>query len=241
MVSSALQALRRTVTVSWPKEHEERGKELLLQVSSEGHTKIMADARSRSGVEPQWDAYANKPGNTNLGSVKLPGPIVYNYRYPNEVIGWILAELIKASPVGGKGDPHPGLYRDSHTLFVNFAPVDGIPPNIRSTDDIFVANPVPYARRLEVGKLDNGRDFLISVPNRIYERIAKKAEAKFKSVARIYSTYATLPNSYTLAKDNPDRQWLKNRSRWYYRKRQRADRAKGAIVKAPAIVVEVLS
>ena len=40
-------------------------------------------------------------------------------------------------------------------------------------------NTVPYARKIEIGKTESGRDFVIQVPNRIYERTANDAQARF--------------------------------------------------------------
>ena len=52
-------------------------------------------------------------------------------------------------------------------------PGETIPP----ADEYVFINPVPYARRIEVGKTKSGRPFLIQVPNKIYERTAKDARA----------------------------------------------------------------
>lgn len=42
-----------------------------------------------------------------------------------------------------------------------------------------------YARKIEFGKTESGRDFVISVPNHIYERVAEDARTKFRDVADI--------------------------------------------------------
>jgi hypothetical protein len=65
------------------------------------------------------------------------------------------------------------------------------------TDEIMIANPAPYARRLEIGKTEAGRDFLVSVPNRIYERVAKrKLIPRYRNVAKIAFGYVSLPKAY---------------------------------------------
>ncbi len=52
-------------------------------------------------------------------------------------------------------------------------------------------NPVVYARKLEIGKTESGRDFLVSVPNRIYERTANDARSKFGNIAKIRFSYSS--------------------------------------------------
>lgn len=235
MATSALQAFKRTVTVAWPARAQGDAKALLLKVARNGHGQIMAEAKQRSGAFPQWDAYANRPGNKNLESVVLPGPIVYTYRHTTEILQFIITELIKASPFKS------GDYRKSHLVFVDGVQVQGIPTELKPGQDVMVINPLAYSRKLEIGKTQSGRDFLISVPNRIYERVAKMAKAKYGNVARISMTYATVPGAYTLQKDNPARAWLKNRKRWYYNAKQRPDRVAGAAVRSPAIVITSLA
>jgi hypothetical protein len=54
------------------------------------------------------------------------------------------------SPVGSSGDKHPGLYRDSHLVFIDghvVKDVSGWQPG----QQVNISNPVPYARKIEVG------------------------------------------------------------------------------------------
>lgn len=177
--------IRRVVTVDWPKVVERDAKALLIRTARNGHKKIMDDARGR-GLSPSWDAYANTPGNKDLASVKLPGPIVYNYRYLTDVIQFALDELRRQSPV------QSGDYVRSHTLYVNGAPVDVIPKTLNAGDRLFISNPVPYARKLEIGKTKAGRAFVVQVPNRIYERVTDLVKARVRGAAKVRFGYASL-------------------------------------------------
>ena len=126
------QLIRRIVTVEWPKEAQDDAKALLIRVAREGHARIMAEGAAQ-GLQPYWEAYANTPGNTNLESVILPGPIVYNYRYLLDLIRFALDELRRQSP------EMSGNYKRSHTVFVNDQSVgDAIPTTIRAGDRIFI-------------------------------------------------------------------------------------------------------
>lgn len=94
------------------------------------------------------------------------------------VLRWIAAELRARSPVLS------GDYRDGHLLFgdgvelMSAAEVEGgaVIPAAR----IYTfANDRPYSRKIEIGKTREGRDFVVQVPNRIYERVAAEAAGEF--------------------------------------------------------------
>jgi hypothetical protein len=220
------QLIRRIVTVDWPKKAERDAKALLIRTARTGHQRIMTDAAAK-GLTPSWEAYANRPGNSNLETVVLPGPIVYNYRYLSDLIKFALEELRRQSPVTS------GEYKRSHTVYVNDAPVgDTIPTNIKAGDRIYIANPVPYARRLEIGRTRSGRSFLIQVPNRIYERVTQMTQAEGKGRAKVRMGYVDL-GSHALTKNQPT--GIMTRRGWGYSRIQRRDRLAGAAVTSPAI------
>lgn len=181
MARQSLDSFRRTVTVAWPAHQERAAKAHLVRVARAGHADIMGQARSRSGAEPSYEAYANRPGNSNLDNVVLPGPIVFRYRYINEIVTAALDKLRKASPV------QSGDYVRSHTLYVNGRPVtaDKLPAGSSLKDEIMIANPIAYARRLEIGVTKSGRPFVVDVAPRIYERVAGELSAMFGRVAKI--------------------------------------------------------
>lgn len=191
MARAQAEAFKRIVTVGWPAHQAAAAKAHLIATARAGHAKIMGDAQMR-GSKPDFDAYANTPLQTNIDAVILPGPIVYRYRYIREVVAEAIRQLRAASPISS------GAYARSHQIFVDGVPVDALPMNLKATADVMIANTVPYARRLEVGKTKSGRAFLISVPNRIYERTARKLKAKYGQVAKIESTFVSLPGAYAL-------------------------------------------
>ena len=228
MASQALQAFRRTVTVAWPQHAQGEAKKLLVATARSGHAKIMSEQSARAGFPPEFDAYANTPGNPNLDSVVLPGPIVYRYRYAREMITVALEELRKASPVVS------GDYRNGHVLFVDGVPVSGVPAQLKAGQDLMISNPVPYARRLEVGLTTSGRPFVIQVPPRIYERVLKGILIpRYRNVARLSLDYAEIPPAYVIKGRLPSHYIAKGGIR---RKRRQEV---GKPVRAPAIVIQV--
>lgn len=186
MTKKSLDAFRRTVTVGWPAQQDAAAKAHLIKTAREGNQKTLTEQRSRSGVAPSVTAYANRPGNTNLESVQLPGPIVFHYEYLQEVLKVGLEMLRANSPSVS------GAYRDNHTIYVNGTGVQGVPATLKRGDEVFISNPLPYVRKLEIGTTRSGRDFVIQVPDRIYERTAGQLRARYHNVAKIYSNWVVV-------------------------------------------------
>lgn len=231
MASAALQAFRQVVTVAWPKRMDAEAKTFLLKTARDGHAGIMA----RQG-HPAFEVYANRPGNSNIDSVVLPGPIVYTYSNVRELVDFALDELRKASPV------EEGDYARAHTIFVNGVPVATLPQDIKPSDEIMLANPVPYARRLEIGKTKSGRSFVLQVPDRIYERVAKrKLIPRYRNVASIAFGYRELPEAYVtragLASHYGTKEFSRNTNARVMRKRRQKA---GSKVQSPVIIIKAL-
>lgn len=120
------------------------------------------------------------PSNSERHIVK----IVYRYVYMTELVTAALELLREHSPVGSNGDPHPGLYRDSHLVFLNgqLAP-GGDVSAWQPGDQINIANPVPYARKIEFGHMT------LSVPGHVYETVAQILAGRFGNQAAIKLTF----------------------------------------------------
>jgi hypothetical protein len=89
--------------------------------------------------------------------------ITFRYLNMDEVAQFALKTLRELSPVGSGEDPHPGLYRDSHILFLNGHDV----PDAKAWkpgDQLEISNPEPYARKIEVGAMK------VNVDGHVYER-----------------------------------------------------------------------
>lgn len=105
--------------------------------------------------------------------------IRYRYSYLDDVVAFALKTLRDNSPVGSGDDPHPGLYRDSHMVFV-----DGVAASsatgLRAGQIVHISNPVPYARKIEGG---------FTVPGHVYEDAAQTVEGRYGNTARIEFLY----------------------------------------------------
>lgn len=100
-----------------------------------------------------------------------------------------LDALRAASPVVS------GAYRDGHTLYLNGAPMNDVPADIKETDQILISNPVPYSRRIEVGRTKSGRSFTISAKPHVYERTGHMIATKYADVATVDFFYLELPDA----------------------------------------------
>lgn len=90
--------------------------------------------------------------------------IIYRYQNMPEIVAFALETLKALSPVGSGADKHPGLYRDSHLVFIDGHVVKDV-SGWRPGQQINISNPVPYARKIEGGP---GKPSF-SVPNHVYE------------------------------------------------------------------------
>jgi hypothetical protein len=227
MANPSLEAFRRTVTVNWPAHQERNAKAQLIRTARAGHEKIVNDAKARGGVGPDFDVYANTPGQTDLTKVTLPGPIVYRYRYIGEIVQAALSMVRAASPVKS------GQYVRSHELFVNGVRVDVL-PKISAGDEVWIVNVAPYARRIEVGKTKDGRVFVLQVPDRIYQRSHQKLKQKYRQMAEIGHGFVNLPESYRLKADQKVRRFTKTGVKISAATK---DRRKGSAITYPAITI----
>lgn len=109
--------------------------------------------------------------------------IVYTFFPPmDDVATFALQTLRDLSPVGSGKDPHAGLYRDSHMLFLdghNVPDVKGWKPG----QQIAISNPVPYSRIIELG---NGK---MRAPLHVYEQAVAVVAARYGNQANIRFDY----------------------------------------------------
>lgn len=101
-----------------------------------------------------------------------------------DVLSWIARKLHDRSPfVSGDYRAAHALYGDGRLIMgADEVSADGDLPEAK---EYSFTNTVPYSRKIEFGKTQAGRDFVIQVPNRIYERVAADARAQFQGVADI--------------------------------------------------------
>lgn len=189
--------------------------------------------RSILGRIPPRRIWVNGSEGAALDSVRPGGAIVAEWEIVTDLLEWFARTLIERSPRVS------GDYIRGHTLFADGVEVPrGAEIPAGATEFVFI-NLVPYVRKIEVGKTDSGRDFVIQVPNRIYERTYKDGKARFGNQAKITFGYETQNGAYRLKFDQAHRTWSKKLRRFNYRQRQSPDRVAGSTVNAPAIRISL--
>ncbi|WP_420133956.1 hypothetical protein [Rhodopseudomonas sp.] len=143
-----------------------------------------ADALNYSilGRAPPRRTWVNGTEGASLENARPGGVIETEWELFGDILRWISTTLIERSP------RRSGDYIAGHTLFA-----DGVEvlrgSEIPVAEEYVFLNLVPYARKIEIGKTKSGRDFVIQVPNRIYERTATAAKARFGNMATIRFSY----------------------------------------------------
>lgn len=104
--------------------------------------------------------------------------ITFRFFSMDPIAQFALQTLRDLSPVGSAGDPHPGLYRASHILFLNGHDVPDA-KDWKPGDQLEISNPEPYARKIEVGEMK------ISVDSHVYERAAQLVRQKYGNIVKV--------------------------------------------------------
>lgn len=144
--------------------------------------------RRALGRVPPHRTFVDGSEGAALERVRPDGTIVREYDLVLDALLWIGEDLVRLSPVGSGRDPHPGLYRRTHTLFADGAaiePTDRIP----LAREFVWMSPLPYARKIEGtgSRPPQSRQ----APEGVYEVVAARARRMFGRVVRIQFAFRT--------------------------------------------------
>lgn len=139
--------------------------------------------RSILGRAPRSKTFVDGREGAALESVKPDGVIVTEFELVNDVLRWVADQLEMHSPVGSGRDPHPGLYKKSHTLFADGQEVS-VGAVLPAAEEFVFINLVPYARKIELGSSSQA-------PDGVYQAVAILAQRRFGNIARISFGYRT--------------------------------------------------
>lgn len=172
------------------------------------------------------EAQSVRNGNPPV-RIKVNGHVIIAEWYLlYDIVLAALEELRAGSPVAG------GVYRDAHTLYIDGEPQSDIPQVVAPGAKVMVANPLPYALRIEIGKTESGRDFVLQVPPRLYHRVGESLAGRFGEFAKITVGEIELPESATTSG------WFGSRR---VSTRHRIGSHSGGTLKSPALFFEVIS
>lgn len=156
----------------------------------------LKDAQNRNeralGRVPPHETFVDGRRDASLDSVSPEGGvIVFEFEMIGESLMWILETLRDRSPVIS------GAYRRGHKLFADGREIAApTKATLAQADEFVFTNTVPYARKIEIGRTESGRAFVVQVPNRIYERTAEDAQRRFGNIVRVKFSYRSPILSY---------------------------------------------
>lgn len=113
-----------------------------------------------------------------LETVRPDGVIVAEFHLIADVIAWIGAQLVQASPV------RSGRYQNSHVMFVDGREMP-LGAEIDSAREVAFVNVQPYARKIERGAS-------AQAPEGVYMAVAELARRRFGNIARIFFDYQSV-------------------------------------------------
>lgn len=154
------------------------------------HEAILAGNR-QSGVGPSYEHVVD--GHRGRALEQAKGFIATVYDWRTLAAARAVQILREMSPVDS------GKYRAGHTIYLDNAPVGVRPPAvIRPEQSVLVSNPVPYARRIEVGKRSDGSAFVLQVPPKIYWRAVTRLRREFAGVLEVHQTFVEIHGGYRI-------------------------------------------
>jgi len=156
------------------KETAEETREEIIATARREHARVMQ-------AEPRPSRFIRTVDGVRGASeeaVRADGRIEYVYPRLEEVVRFALETLFDLSPVLS------GDYRNGHQLFVDGVAV----PNLEAWDgesEVVICNYLPYARKIEVGKMR------MRVPgtDHVYEQAEVVVAQRYGNAARVFFTY----------------------------------------------------
>jgi hypothetical protein len=175
----------------------------------------LAEAQAQGVTASTYVRTVNGREGVSEDSVVPPGPIVYTFNYLPEVATYALAYAEERSPV------ESGRFKRSWFVLANGSVVTDM-AEIPLDAEIIVTNDEPYARKIEVGRTEAGRPFVLRVPPGIVEDTRQAVLRRFGNVIRAERQFIPLAGAYRLHTSH---------------KSGRKDRRAGRDVTYPALVI----
>lgn len=198
--------------------------EMLRQAAQDEEDKVEADQSSRRGIRPFTHIAVDGIAVTGFQSVKATSIVFEYWDYRAEIIKACFEELRHRSPV------QSGTYRDSFYASLDGQDLEPLvvpqPAQLANVTEVIITNPVPYARRLEVGLTKSGAAFVKQVDPHIVESAMQVVRKEFGSVAKFDFAFVDRVAGY------------RNRTAFGSRHGRRS-RGVGSAVRYPAILIHL--
>jgi hypothetical protein len=155
----------------------EATRNLLIRTAKAKNAEVM----NRDPRPATFTRYVDGKQGAPEEAVEATGTIVYRYPRIELVAQYAMEVLFDLSPVLS------GDYRNAHTLFLDGMPVSDL-KSWRPGDEISISNPLPYSRKIEIGKMK----MRVAGTDHVYEQACRKVMARYGNMARIDFTFRAL-------------------------------------------------
>jgi len=214
------------------------GPESAKQLAAVAHSTerdILAAQQARRGLTPGERKIVDGQEGKPFEQVRPDGTIFIGFDYRAEIVKACFEALKPRSPVVS------GDYIKGHFCILDgkgLGPLE-VPTaeQLVSVKEIIVTNPMPYSRKLEVGKRRDGSPFVRQVDPHIFEFASVQVNREFGKVAAIYFNFVDLEGAYTLKFDQKARRF-NGRVMINERGKIRKDRKAGSAIRYPGIYIE---
>ncbi|MBX4944636.1 hypothetical protein [Rhizobium binae] len=155
-------------------ENLEATRALIVSTAKSEHAKVMADPP----VPQSFVRIVDGAVGAIEERVRPNGVIIYQYRRLDEIVQFAMEALYDLSPVLS------GEYRNSHMLLINGVEARNL-ADLNSADEISIMNPLPYSRKIEVGKMQ----MRVAGTSKVYQSARRKIMARFGNLVSVDFTY----------------------------------------------------
>ena len=176
---------------------DETARQALHRVARQEKAEVLTRQTARAGIAPTTETIADGVRGAPIEAAE--NLIIIEYRYLREVVSAILAALQARSP------KRSGRYAASFAILADGVEISGPLAIQHDTREVVIVNTQPYARRLEIGKSQDGSPFVVQVPDRIVTNVALEARARFANFVRIRPTFLALDGGYSLTQGTKGR------------------------------------
>jgi hypothetical protein len=153
----------------------------LARFAQERRDALIAEGRA----SPVYETIVNGVIGAAETSVRLPGPIVYQFEYLAEVVTTGLALLRESAPVLS------GRYRDSFFAMANGRAIAD-PADIPAGAEVILTNDQPYSRKIQVGAQRT------RVPPHLFDRVQQALRRQYGDLLRIDLRFIPLQQGFVL-------------------------------------------
>jgi hypothetical protein len=146
----------------------------LVEVAKDRHRQVLETDPRPAG----FTRYVDGVQGAAEEAVRADGVIVYDYPRLPIAVEFAIERLREFSPV------KTGRYRDSHTIYINGSPVKSL-AGWKPGDEVVITNTLPYARKIEIGKMKLHGD---GSPQ-VYERAVVATNRRYGNLAKALFDY----------------------------------------------------